>query len=45
MISKIFPTMLTVLFIAAGTVYLFEGDWRKTAYHFAAAIIQFVVTY
>jgi len=43
--QKLFPTVLILLNLAACGVYLCYGDWRKTLYWLAAAILNFVVTY
>ena len=43
--EKIFPTILMVLDVAAAAVYAGKGDWRKTVYWLAAAVLTFVVTY
>lgn len=45
MSSKIFPTILIVLSVCAGLVYLFDGDIRRTVYWFAAATLNAAVTY
>ncbi len=43
--ERIFPTILMVLDVAAAIVYAGKGDWRKTLYWAAAAVLTFVVTY
>ena len=43
--AKIFPTILIILSIAAGLVYLADGDYRRTIYWFAAATLNEAVTY
>lgn len=44
--TKIFPTVLIVLDICAGLVYLIsEGDLKKALYWAAAAILTATVTY
>lgn len=43
--NKVFPTILIVLNFAASAVYLFDGDWRKTAYWFAAGVLNLSITY
>jgi len=43
--TKIFPSILIVLDIAASIVYACSGDWRKAVYWFAAAVLTFVVTF
>ena len=45
MITKLFPTILIVLDIAASTVWFIHGDWRRGVYWIAAAALTFVVTY
>lgn len=42
---KFFPTILIALSVAAGIVYLFDGDTRKTIYWFASAVLMAAVTY
>jgi hypothetical protein len=43
--TKVFPTILIALDIAAALVYACKGDWRKIIYWTAAAVLTFVVTY
>jgi len=43
--TKVLPTALIVIDVAAGIVYLSSGDVRKTIYWFAAAALTAVVTY
>jgi hypothetical protein len=44
--TKIFPTILIILDVAAAMAYLVkDGDVRKTIYWLAAAILTIVVTY
>lgn len=45
MATKIFPVILIVLDVAAGAVYACHGDWRKTIYWLAAAVLTAVVTF
>ncbi len=45
MITKLFPTILIVLDVAAAAVYGFDGDIRKTVYWIAAAVLTTAVTY
>jgi len=45
MITKLFPTILIVLDIAAAIVWACHGDWRKATYWAAAAVLTFVITY
>ena len=42
---KIFPSVLIALDVAAGVVYAVAGDWRRTIYWFAAAVLTATVTY
>ena len=42
---KIFPSVLIVLDVAAAVVYAAAGDWRRTSYWFAAAVLTATVTY
>ena len=42
---KILPTVLAVIDILAGIVYLCHWDWRKAVYWFAAAVLSLVVTW
>ena len=41
----IFPCLLLVLDLGAALVYCFSGDWRKTIYWLAAAVLNAVVTF
>ncbi len=45
--TKIFPTLLIVLDVAAAVVYATEGwtEWRKVIYWGAAATLTYVVTW
>ena len=43
--TKIFPTILIILSICAGLVYLADGDYRRMIYWFAAATLNAAVTY
>lgn len=43
--TKIFPTILIILSIAAGIMYCVKGDARHACYWFAAAILNITVTY
>jgi len=45
LITKVFPTLLITLDLAASGAYLWYGDWRRTLYWFAAAVLTFTVTY
>jgi len=42
---KIFPLILICLSIGAGIFYYIDGDWRRGTYWFAAATLNFVVTF
>jgi len=43
--TKILPTVLIVIDICASVPYAFAGDWRRTIYWLAAAILTACVTY
>jgi hypothetical protein len=43
--EKVFPTILIVLSIGAGIVYLTKGDVRHAGYWFSAAALNAFVTY
>ena len=45
MTAKLFPTVLVVLDVLAGVVYLCNGDLRRCVYWFAAATLTATVTY
>ena len=45
MSPKLFPTVLIILCLLASIVWFYQGDWRKTVYWLAAAVLNFVVTY
>ena len=45
MTSKIFPTILIVLDIAAAIGYIPTGNWRMITYWIAAAVLTTVVTW
>jgi hypothetical protein len=45
MSPKFFPTVLIVLDLAASAVCGFDGDWRRSVYWLAAAVLTTVVTY
>jgi len=38
--TKLFPNVLIGLMVLASLVYLYEGDWRKFIYFFAAAVLN-----
>lgn len=43
--TKIFPTILILMDIAAGLVYLADGDVRRFIYWIAAAVLTITVTF
>jgi len=43
--SRIFPTILIVLDIAAGVIYFCNNDIRRSIYWIAAAVLTATVTY
>jgi hypothetical protein len=45
MSTKLFPTILIVLDIAAALAYIPSMDWRKIIYWLAAAALTYVVTW
>lgn len=45
MIEKLFPTVLMVLDVLAGVVYLCHGDVKRCVYWLAAATLTATVTY
>lgn len=45
MSTKLFPTILIVLDIAAALAYIPSADWRKIIYWLAAAALTYVVTW
>lgn len=45
MSTKLFPTILIVLDIAAALAYIPAMDWRKIIYWLAAAALTYVVTW
>lgn len=45
MTTKIFPTILIALDLGAAVVYGISGDWRKTVYWLAAAVLNAAVTF
>lgn len=45
MSAKVFPTVLIVLDLAAAVAYAFAGDYRRTVYWTAAAVLTASVTY
>lgn len=45
MIKFIFPSILMLLDIGAGIVYLTQGDWKRCIYWIAAATLTACVTF
>lgn len=45
MSTKIFPTVLIALDVAAALVYAAHGDWRRLIYWLAAATLTATVTF
>ena len=43
--TKLFPTILIILDVFASGAYASSGDWRKSVYWLAAAILTITVTY
>jgi len=43
--AQLFPAVLIALDIGAAVVYGVEGDWRRTIYWTAAAVLTVVVTF
>ena len=43
--TKLFPSVLIILQIAAGIVCLCSKDWRKAIYWLAAAVLNAAVTF
>jgi len=43
--TQIFPLILIALDIGAAVVYCIHGDWRKTVYWIAAAVLSAAVTF
>ena len=43
--KQFFPVLLIILDLAAAIVYVCHGDWRKTIYWFAAAVLTTTVTF
>ena len=41
----IFPTLLMMLDIGAAIMYCISGDWKKTIYWIAAAVLNAAVTF
>lgn len=42
--ARVFPVILIVLDILACIAYAFEGDWRRTIYWLAAAVLTVSIT-
>lgn len=43
--AQIFPLILIILDCACSAVYLAYGDWRRSLYWFAAAVLTATVTF
>ncbi|HXG15044.1 MAG TPA: hypothetical protein VNK50_02295 [Calidithermus sp.] len=43
--AQLFPALLVVLDLGAAVVYALEGDWRRSVYWTAAAVLTAVVTW
>lgn len=43
--EKIFPLILIILDVLAGLVYATQGEWKKTIYWIAAAVLNITVTF
>lgn len=43
--AKWFPVVLMVIDLCASVAYLFEGDYRRAVYWFAAAVLTGSVTF
>ena len=43
--ERIFPCVLMALDLCAGAVYACRGDWRRTVYWAAAAVLTATVTF
>jgi hypothetical protein len=43
--TRVFPTILIVLDVAAAVVYGFSGDWRRVVYWVSAAVLTASVTF
>jgi len=43
--ERTLPTILIIIDVLSGVVYMAQGDVRKTIYWFAAALLTLVVTY
>jgi len=43
--AHVFPALLIALDVGAAVVYGLEGDWRRTIYWTAAAVLTVVVTF
>lgn len=44
-IVKLLPTLLIVVMIGAGLVYLLARQWWRAAYWFSGAMLNIAVTY
>lgn len=43
--AQLFPTIMIALSIGASVAYAVDGDWRRTVYWFAAAVLNAAVTF
>ena len=43
--EHLFPIILIALDVGAGAIYAFNGDWKKTVYWIAAAVLNAAVTF
>jgi len=43
--TKLFPSVLIALDVAAAAVYALHGDWRRLVYWIAAAVLTATVTF
>jgi hypothetical protein len=43
--TRLFPTILMVLDVCAAVPYALAGEWRRTIYWLAAAVLTFTVTW
>lgn len=44
-ITRVFPSLLILLDLAAAVVYLYYGDYRRAIYWIAAATLTACITY
>ena len=43
--TQIMPTVLIVIDLISAVIYALSGDWRKTTYWIAAAVLNVAVTF